>query len=311
MCILLVQRHRAPEEHLVGKLNCSEARIQMTFCRGIVAVGIASILYAGCAASTDSQPPQVSAAPMKVVLDDALVQFSLIAALADGDYSDGVPLGDVLAGGDFGVGTFNRLDGEMIVLDGRIYQALSDGTTRASDTEDTTPFAAVTFFDEDGRIEHLSTATLEDLDKQLDRKLPRRNSPYAIRIDGQFTELTLRSVPAQKLPFLPLVEVVKQQRTWQHRNASGTLVGLRCPSWVGTLNVAGYHWHFLSDDRKIGGHVLACEFKEALLRFDECTSIVIHVPQTSEFDSFDAAKIKQQDIHQIERQRTSTESRKR
>ena len=96
--------------------------------------------------------------------DDTLVQFSLLAALAADDYTGGAPLRDVLAGGDFGVGTFDRLDGEMIVLDGKIYQALADGTVRPADLDGTTPFAAVTFFHEDGRIEKLSAATLDDLD---------------------------------------------------------------------------------------------------------------------------------------------------
>jgi acetolactate decarboxylase len=234
---------------------------------------------------------------------DSLVQFSLIAALADGDYSEGAPLEQVLAGGDFGIGTFDRLDGEMIVLEGQMYQSLSDGTVRPANLDGSTPFAAVTFFTEDGRIENLAAATLEDLDGQLDRKLPRRNSPYALRIDGEFCELTLRSVPAQSPPFQPLVDVVKHQTTWQEQNVHGTLVGLRCPDWIGTLNVSGYHWHFLSDDRTIGGHVLACDFDEGTLRYDECTSILIHVPTSSRFDRFDAESIQDDDIDRIERQR--------
>jgi len=241
------------------------------------------------------------------MVEDALVQFSLVAALAVGDYEQGAPLRDVLAAGDFGVGTFNRLDGEMIVLDGAIYQALADGSVRTADLEGGTPFAAVTFFNEDGRIEDVSAATLDDLDEQLDRKLPRQNLPCAIRIDGDFAELTLRSVPSQSPPFRPLVEMVKQQVTWRHQNVRGSLIGLRCPSWIGTLNVAGYHWHFLSDDHEIGGHVLACQFESGLLRYDECTSLVIHLPQSDAFDKFDTREINKQDIDDIERQRTTSE----
>ena len=265
--------------------------------------GIVGVLVVGCAPSPTRPPESKHATPAEVTVDDALVQFSLVAALAAGDYVGGVPLRDVLTGGDFGVGTFSRLDGEMIVLDGKIYQALADGTIREADLDGTTPFAAVTFFNEDGRIENFAAASLDDLDEQLDRKLQRRNVPYAIRIDGQFTELTLRSVPAQVPPYRPLVEAVKQQVTWQDRNVRGTLVGLRCPAWIGTLNVAGYHWHFLSDDRKVGGHVLACDFKSGSLRYDECTSLVIHLPQSKEFEAFDSDEIRKQDIDQIERQR--------
>jgi acetolactate decarboxylase len=261
-------------------------------------------VLSGC--SSPTTPVALStngAATHDVSDDDALVQYSLIAALATGDYADGAPLRQVLADGDFGIGTFDRLDGEMIVLEGQMYQALGDGTVRAADLESTTPFAAVTFFKEDGQIKDVAAATLDDLDKQLDHRLPRHNSPYAIRIDAAFTELTLRSVPAQAPPYQPLVDVVKHQATWQHRDVRGTMIGLRCPSWVGTLNVAGYHWHFLSDDHKIGGHVLACQFRDGLLRYDECTSLVIRVPASRAFDDFDADKIKHEDINAIERER--------
>lgn len=255
------------------------------------------------AATVESPAADNAAAPDDVVEHDALVQFSLLSALAAGDFAEGEPMRRILAGGDFGVGTFDRLDGEMIVLDGIIYQALADGTVRPAALEATTPFAAVTFFREDGRMNNVGAASLTDLDQQLDRKLPRRNVPYAIRIDGEFTNLTLRSVPAQVAPYQPLVDVIKHQVVREHPSVRGTLVGLRCPAWMGTINVSGYHWHFLSDDRTIGGHVFACEFQGALLRFDECKSVVIHLPQSKEFDRFDADAIQAHDIDKIERRR--------
>jgi acetolactate decarboxylase len=234
------------------------------------------------------------------------VQFSLLAALAAENYLGGPPLRDVLAAGDFGIGTFNRLDGEMIVLDGQIYQALADGTVRLADLDGTTPFAAVTFFRDDGQVAGLAAATLDELDLLVDSKLPRPNSPYAVRIAGKFSAITLRSVPAQSPPFQSLVEVTKRQVTWQHHNLVGTLVGFRCPAWMGVLNVSRYHWHFLSDDKTIGGHVLACEIEEGTLRFDECSSVVIHIPQTTEFDEFDVSDVTEEDVRQIERQRAPT-----
>jgi acetolactate decarboxylase len=238
------------------------------------------------------------------VVNDALVQFSLLSALAADDYDGTATLGEVLQAGDFGVGTFDRLDGEMIVLDGRLYQALANGTIRSPSLTETTPFAAVKIFAPDGHIAALSAASLDDLDHQLDAKLPNRNTPCAIRIDGNLRALTLRSVPAQTPPYRPLVDVVKHQTTFQHDNVRGTLLGIRCPRWMGTLNVAGYHWHFLSDDRKIGGHVLGCEFSNGKLEFDECTSVLIRLPSNDKFQEFDETLVTQDDVDQIERQRT-------
>jgi acetolactate decarboxylase len=281
--------------------NVSKGRLRFLW------IGVGAVIALGCSPSQKNAPALNDTKPATVTDGDTLVQFSLLASLAADNFVGQALLRDVLVGGDFGVGTFHRLDGEMIVLDGKMYQALADGTVRMADLEGTTPFAAVTFFNEDGRIDSVAAATLNDLDEQLDLKLPRLNLPYAIRITGEFAELTLRSVPVQSPPFLPLVEVVKQQVTWKHRNLRGTLVGLRCPHWMGTLNVSGYHWHFLSDDHKIGGHVLACEFQRGSLLYDECTSVIIHLPQSSEFDEFDASEVTEKDVDQIERQRIQME----
>jgi acetolactate decarboxylase len=272
----------------------------------VLSLGFVVVLALGCSPSSKIAPSGSNTKTAEVTADDVLVQFSLLSALAADDYVGRTLLRNVLAAGDFGIGTFDRLDGEMIVLDGKIYQALADGSVRVADLDGTTPFAAVTFFNEDGRIENVGAATLDDLDEQIDRKLPHRNSPYAIRITGEFAKLVLRSVPAQSPPFKPLVEVVKHQVTWERHSLRGTLVGLRCPHWMGTLNVSGYHWHFLSDDHKIGGHVLACEFQGGLLRFDECKSIMIRIPQSPEFDKFDAGQVSEQDVDKIERQRIPT-----
>lgn len=259
----------------------------------------------GCMSAT--VPPRdakSNAKPTAVAVEDALVQFSLLAALAADDYVGGPTLDEMLKKGDFGVGTFNRLNGEMIVLDGQVFQALADGTVRPADLKDTTPFASVTFFEADGRIEPLSAASLADLDEQLDRKLTAPNSPYALRIAGTFASLTLRSVPAQSPPFRPLVDVVRdEQVTWQRTKVAGTLVGLRCPAWMGTINVSGYHWHFLSDDRKTGGHVLNCEFADLALEFDECTSIVIELPKSETFQHTNLGGVSESDVDRIERQR--------
>lgn len=270
-------------------------------------VVIAICLSAGCSPSVHSAAGPEKTEPAvagNLADDDTLTQFSLLSALAADDYDGTATLDEVLRAGDFGVGTFDRLDGEMIVLDGAVYQALSDGTIRRPPLSGKTPFASVTFFHADGRIDKLSAATLDDLDHQLDAKLPNRNTPRAIRIDGTFAALTLRSVPAQTPPYQPLVDVVKHQATFDHGNIRGTLVGIRCPAWLGTLNVAGYHWHFLSDDQQTGGHVLGCEFADCSLQYDECTSVLIRLPGDEEFQTFDEQAITQGDVDQIERQRT-------
>ena len=80
-------------------------------------------------------------------------QTSTMGALLQGVYDGEVTIRELLHHGDFGVGTFNRLDGEMVVLDGVCYQLRSDGSATIADPEQKTPFAAVTWFHADHTLE--------------------------------------------------------------------------------------------------------------------------------------------------------------
>ena len=234
---------------------------------------------------------------------DELVQFSLLSALAAGDYAGGAPLKQVLRYGDFGVGRFDRLDGEMILLDGKIFQVLADGKVVPRDGAGASPFATVTFFEADGELDGIAATSLAELDHQLDRRVPNAKRPVAFKVTGEFAELTLRSAPPQKPPYRPLAEVIDQQQVWTRQNVRGTLIGVRCPAWMGTLNVAGYHWHFLSDDRTIGGHVLDCRFEGAHGAYDECSSLLVRLPESESFDAVDVSSVTDADVEKIERQR--------
>jgi acetolactate decarboxylase len=116
---------------------------------------------------------------------------------------------------------------------------------------------------------------LADLDARLDDAPGPKNTFLAVRVDGRFAAITLRSVHRQELPYRPLGDVVKGQSVWTHTEMSGTLVGVRSPAWVGGLNVPGYHWHFLSADRTVGGHVLDCQVREGRVQYVVCRDWLI------------------------------------
>src|SRR5207249_10961718 len=77
---------------------------------------------------------------------DTLVQYSTINALLTGVYDGDMTFGELRRHGDFGLGTFNALDGEMIALDGRYYQITADGAVKPVRDDVRTPFAVVTHF---------------------------------------------------------------------------------------------------------------------------------------------------------------------
>lgn len=208
----------------------------MKFANRAFAVALLLLSAAGC---SEREPLGV---PMRGQAHDGdeLVQFSLLSALAAGDYAGGAPLRQVLQYGDFGVGTFDRLDGEMILLDGQIFQVLADGKVVPRDGAGASPFATVTFFEADGKLDEVAATSLTELDHQLDRRVPDPKRPVAFKVTGEFAELTLRSAPPQKPPYRPLAEVIDQQQVWARQNVRGTLIGVRCPAWMGTINVRSF-----------------------------------------------------------------------
>ena len=207
-----------------------------------------------------------------------LFQASTIAALLEGAYEGDLTFAELAEHGDLGLGTLDGLDGEMIALDGRFYRADVDGHTSEIDPEERTPFAVVTSF------EPTVEATLGDeLDHEallaaLDELAPAGASSCAIRLDGRFELLRARSVPRQHPPYRPLSEVVAEQHVFELAEVEGTMVGFRFPAYVEGIEVAGYHLHFLSGDRRRGGHVLDSRSSGLRARLDPSDDLHVELP---------------------------------
>lgn len=212
---------------------------------------------------------------------NTLTQVATIDGLLAGVYDGEVSLGDLSKKGDFGLGTYQALDGEMVLLDGIFYQIRDDGSVHHPPSETLTPFAAVVAFDPTFFAE-LPAGDFDALAAHLDTLIPDQNQFVAIRIDGHFAAIRTRSVPAQTPPYPPLVEVVKTQPLFDFENVKGTLVGLRCPPFVTGLNVPGYHFHFLTENREAGGHVLTLSMTRGQLSADTVTKqFEVILPQTT------------------------------
>jgi acetolactate decarboxylase len=232
-----------------------------------------------------------------------ITQVSVINALMLGQYDGTTRLGDVLTWGNFGLGTVDHLDGELIILDGQAYQARSDGTVHPCKPDMTTPFAMVTSFSDDLQRDCPPAGTLEELEQALQPILPQPNLFVAVRIHATFDRMVLRAVPRQTPPYRPLAEVVKQQAQWSREQIPGTLIGIRCPNWVTGMSVPGFHWHFLSDDRQTGGHVFDCRLSSGTLAFTPCDTWVIRLSDQLGVGTGDLGQDLQKELDQVERQR--------
>ncbi len=187
---------------------------------------------------------------------DVLYQVSAMDLLKNGSYDGFVTVGEVKGHGDFGMGTFDGLNGEAIAVNGTIYQARADGTVRAMNDSDTMPFAVITYFDADKSVSLNGPIDYSALTAKLDNELPSKDVFYAIRIHDTFPYLKVRSPPVQSKPYQPLSVALLNQSVFELHNVTGTIVGIYSPPYAAGVESAGYHFHFIADDQSSGGHVL-------------------------------------------------------
>jgi acetolactate decarboxylase len=207
-----------------------------------------------------------------------VVQTGTVAGLMDGHYDGDLTLGELLARGDHGIGTVQALDGELVIVDGDAFVAHGDQrVTRVAPTTKT-PFAVVCRFDAVAAHTLVGPLPYAELTAALDGWAAPGEPVVAVRVDGEFTNLHLRSVAAQVPPYPPLAEVVSHQTEWTVAAAPGSVVGFRFPDASSGIEVAGYHLHFLSDDRTVAGHVLGLTVEHGTARVDGAHELHVEVP---------------------------------
>jgi len=232
---------------------------------------------------------------------DTLFQISVLSSLMQGVYDGDMTIAELKNKGNFGIGTFNALDGEMICLDGRFYQVKSDSMVIPVDNRVKTPFAMVTFFGSDKGVILEKAYDYEGLSKFIDSIIPSKNLLYAVKISGRFDYIKVRSVPAQRKPYPSLVEAVKNQSVFEAHNITGTLVGFRMPQYSQGINVAGYHLHFISFDRKFAGHLLQCNTSSAKIEIDDIDQIRVRLPKDRDFLEKDLLGNQDKEINAVEK----------
>ncbi len=215
--------------------------------------------------------------------EDVLFQSSMINALDKGIAEGEMTIKDLKQHGDFGIGTLNAIDGEMLGLDGNYYRMNVDGVANLVDDSMKTPFAAVTFFKPDKTFSLNDIKDYKELKQQIDNLLPTKNIFYAIKIKGTFKYIKARSVPRQSRPYPTLKEVFKTQRITEFRNVQCTFVGFRCPVYVEGINFPGHHFHFVTEDRKAGGHIYECHLEKGVVEIDYIPSFYLELPESKEF----------------------------
>jgi acetolactate decarboxylase len=212
----------------------------------------------------------------------SLFQVSTSNALVQGVFSGVLTVAELKRHGDLGLGTFAGLDGELVMVDGECMRATAGGVVGPADDDREIPFALVTNFRPDSSVELSAVEDVVSLQVQLDQSRPSQNLFTAIRIDGSFDTLTMRAAcPAGEDE--GLLAATKHQSEFSARDVVGSLVGFWAPEYSQAISIPGYHFHFLSADRSLGGHVL--DLTAASLRADIQLESDLHlaIPGTEDF----------------------------
>lgn len=213
----------------------------------------------------------------------AIYQVSIMNALLEGIYEGNTTLKEMAKHGDFGLGTFNQLDGELIAFGGQFYQMRADGSSLIADENLKVPFGAITAFDPGFSYEINTPIHKDGLDRIIKDMVSGENLFYAIYVEGHFSNVKTRTVSIQQKPYRPFTEVVEDQTEFDFINRNGSLVGFFSPSYVQGITIAGYHLHFISEDRCGGGHVLDFTLEKGKLQLQVLSDYRIILPQQEDF----------------------------
>lgn len=218
--------------------------------------------------------------------------YSAWAAFVNKIYDGTLTAGSLKEKGDIGLGSYNGLDGELIMLDNVLYEALGDGSVIVVNDSAKIAYANTTFYKEDKALKLNVIQNYDSLRVALNRQIGSKNYFYAFKIHGTFKKLKLGGVPKQEKPYTQGLDVLIPNRpVFDKENCTGTMVGFFCPEFIGQINVAGFHFHFVSDDKKSAGHVM--EFSEATNLsggINKITKYQFDLPETPEYDTLTISK---------------------
>jgi len=207
---------------------------------------------------------------------DVLFQLAAFNTFSSGQYAGTMNYSELEKHGDFGIGTFDGLDGEMIALDGVFYQIPSSGVPCQADPAQTTPYATITYFNIDYSF-NVSSLNYSNLKAFLDRHLS-NDTIYAIKIHGKFEQAQTRSPEKQSQPYPNINDALKTQHLFNLTGVSATAVGFYFPSNMDGVDYVGYHLHLITDDHAAGGHLLDCVIRNATLEVDAIKSYNLILP---------------------------------
>ena len=235
-----------------------------------------------------------------------MFQVSTLQALMLGYSRPVISVAELLSHGNTGLGTFEDVDGEMIVLDGKCYRATENGSVVPAEADKGIPFSAVCNMNEGRSFELAAFKNIDDLKNQLNLLIEEGfglNSMHVVRIDGFFPKICARSESGLRAHHVTLKEILADNQTeFFFEDIGGSLVCIYYPDYMDGINASGWHLHFISDDRKFGGHVFDLRMTKGKVYLKKINEIHIQFPTDAAFDTYSLKAVSNEDVKQVEQE---------
>ncbi|RAJ06527.1 acetolactate decarboxylase [Chitinophaga skermanii] len=236
-----------------------------------------------------------------VTIENKLYQAGIAPAFISGLYTGIISYKALKQHGDFGLGAPDKMAGEMVMLDGKVYHTASSGKTYLADDRTTTPMAFVTNFKPTKTIPIPSSLTVEQLYAMLDSHMVNHNGLYAYRVRGYFDSIVTRAFAAPTEPYDRLAALLHTQVFFTEHAIHGDLIGFRIPIFLEGVSITGYHFHFLSQDKAHGGHLVSMLLRGGTVEIQTLQAFEMMIPsEPNTYQKFDYSVDLRGDLKNIE-----------
>ena len=230
-------------------------------------------------------------------------QVSLFSVLLSGRYGGVISVGELKKLGNMAIATMDRLDGEVQMIDGVVYQACADGHVYRPDDDATIPFGTIAEFHAERTVKLSDVPSYEEFEARMDELCTAENVPLAIHFPGTFNHMKVRAVARQERDGVGLAEAAKDEAVFEFHNVRGDLVGFRLPGYVKGINAPGWHLHFVDAERRHGGHVVNFSIQEGELRCCNASDFQIRLPDAATLSGLNLARDWSDELKQAEAER--------
>lgn len=220
---------------------------------------------------------------------EKLLQASTLNALMLGNFDRTISVESFLRDADTGIGTYTGLDGEAIFESGVAYRATAEGNVTVMMPQDGVAFGTVAKFDTSVPVHQVKDiASLDDLKEKLAPYVAENeNIFYLLKASGTFSQMHVRSCYSCQKPYPTLSEAASHQKEFHYQNVSGDVIAVYCPAYVNGINLPGWHFHFLSEDKSKGGHILGLQTQALSLQLNSILDWELLLPDNPEFATRD------------------------